>query len=70
MTDVEKLQEAAKLVGEVMANLRPDETTCEHCEHRRYGNWVHKTVRDVLTGALGRLEKSARALSVQVDGSD
>jgi hypothetical protein len=62
VTDVEKLQEALRLVTEVQAAIQPGETMCPECQHKRYANWHHKNAKDALEGAKSRIDKAITAL--------
>jgi hypothetical protein len=56
------LDKAKKLVDEASARIGNPTYVCGHCGTKRYRNFDHKNMIDMLTGASGRLERVAEQL--------
>jgi len=56
------LDEAKKLTIEAEKNLHDPFHECTGCGGKRYANFSHHTMKEVLTGAIGRLEKTSSQL--------
>ncbi len=67
VTDTEKLQRALELVAEVMQNLTTESSGCALCGHKRYENWDHAQLHEILTAVLNRLVKVIRRLRRPAD---